>query len=441
MVKIGDFGIAKRCRGDSTALQTEVGTQGYLAPEIAVESNEQYTNACDIWSLGCVVYKALTQILPFPRYRDLDAFCSGRPFPVGPLSSKNISVRGVDFLERLLAVDPIVRLTAESALECDWLRVLEYPQQSAADLEYEEKSTANTLIVRVVPEYPQESAAAGLGKQKEKRVRGIGAVPEYSPQSAAGLENQEKKWNAFRDLCHHLTDIVNKGVSGRYNDQYFSLDSTDSDGSRYLQSKIEYEHNVFSEEMKTHGGGLEGLASEGHPEIDNPLELLKRVYGDELRPFQMPDFKPLFWAHSKPWFDLAVRHVERCFEHCVKFLRGVLVAVLTEDFRILPALLFHRHLLKPLERLYSQALHELKQLEKDRMLSSNTKSEIHMKELIRFQEEKSKRKLLDLVQENKGPNAEMSLMSDFAESERRQNKAEELIEQMLVYYSVCEYWK
>jgi serine/threonine protein kinase len=233
-VKIGDFGIAKRCRGDSTALQTEVGTQGYLAPEIAVESNEQYTNACDIWSLGCVGCKALTQILPFPRYRDLNSFCSGKPFPVSPLSSKNISFSGVSFLEKLLAVDPIARLTAELALECDWLMVSECPPQSAADLEYqEEKSSANTLILRVVPEYAQESAAAGLGKQEEERVHGIGAVPEYSPQSSTDLENQEE-WYRFQNLCDRGVNIVRLGVSGRYNDEYFFLDSTDSDNSRHL---------------------------------------------------------------------------------------------------------------------------------------------------------------------------------------------------------------
>jgi hypothetical protein len=469
-VKIGDFGIAKRCRGDSTALQTEVGTQGYLAPEIAVESNEQYTNACDIWSLGCVVYKALTQKLPFPKYRDLDAFCSGRSFPVGPLSSKNISFSGVSFLEKLLAVDPITRLTAELALECDWLMVSEYPLQSAtdfenqeekstvntldvgavpeyspqpsADFEYqeeksmantldvgavpeyspqssvdfeyqEEKSTANTLIARVVPEYPQE-----FGKQEENRVRGIGAVPEYSPQSAADFE---KKWNAFRGLCHHMHDIANKGVSGKYHDIYFS---NDFDDSKYLRQRVQYEHSVFSKEMKTKGGGIEGLASEGHQEINYPIELLERVTGDGLLAGQIPNFGLLFLEHSEPWFNLAVRHVERCFEHCVKFLRGVLVAVLTEDFRISPALLFHRYLLKPLVHLHSLALHELEQLEKDRTRRSNSISEF----------------LLDRIPENKDPNVEMRTpMLDFALS--RRIYAEGIIEQMLIYYNVCEYWK
>jgi hypothetical protein len=413
-VKIGDFGIAKRCRGDSTALQTELGTQGYLAPEIAVESNEQYTNACDIWSLGCVVYKALTQILPFPRYRDLDSFCSGKPFPVGPLSSKNISFSGVSFLEKLLAVDPIARLTAELALECDWLMVSECPPQSAADLEYqEEKSTANTLIARVVPEYPQE-----FGKQEENRVRGIGAVPEYSPQSAADFE---KKWNAFRGLCHHMHDIANKGVSGKYHDIYFS---NDFDDSKYLRQRVQYEHSVFSKEMKTKGGGIEGLASEGHQEINYPIELLERVTGDGLLAGQIPNFGLLFLEHSEPWFNLAVRHVERCFEHCVKFLRGVLVAVLTEDFRISPALLFHRYLLKPLVHLHSLALHELEQLEKDRTRRSNSISEF----------------LLDRIPENKDPNVEMRTpVLDFALS--RRIYAEGIIEQMLIYYNVCEYWK
>jgi hypothetical protein len=197
--------------------------------------------------------------------------------------------------------------------------------------------------------------------------------------------------------------------------------------------------------MKTNSGGIQGLASEGHPEINYPIELLKRVYGDQLRAFPMTDpmlFMLLFQAHSNPWFDLAVRHVERCFEHCVKFLRSLLVAVLTEDFRILPARLFHRYLLKPLEHLHSQALHELKQIEKDRMRSSNTQSEVSTEELVQFREERSSRKLFDFTREIGDPNVETSMQtSDVARFKWRQNEAQELIEEMLVYYRVSKYRK
>jgi hypothetical protein len=121
--------------------------------------------------------------------------------------------------------------------------------------------------------------------------------------------------------------------------------------------------------------------------------------------------------------------VKRYFEHCVKFLRDVLVAVLTENFRISLALLFYRYLLKPLVHLHSQALHELEQLEKDRTLRSNTISEF----------------LLDHIPENKDPNVDMRiLMLDFAAWDfavSRRIDAEGIIEQMLIYYNVCEYWK
>ncbi|KAF8242812.1 kinase-like protein [Wilcoxina mikolae CBS 423.85] len=67
-VKIGDFGISKRIQNNDTALRTVCGTFHYTAPEIlAVDDRErfEYTNAVDIWSLGCVVHQILTCQTPF----------------------------------------------------------------------------------------------------------------------------------------------------------------------------------------------------------------------------------------------------------------------------------------------------------------------------------------------------------------------------------------
>ena len=63
-VKLGDFGISKRVRPqDTTTFHTQVSTRIYGAPEVlGSDSNSEtsvYTNAVDIWSLGCVIYELL----------------------------------------------------------------------------------------------------------------------------------------------------------------------------------------------------------------------------------------------------------------------------------------------------------------------------------------------------------------------------------------------
>lgn len=124
-VKIGDFGISKRVNHELTALYTEIGTRLYMAPEVTGdldtdEPTSKYNKAVDIWSLGCVVYKVATQVVPFPSRRDLMKFCSGGPFPEQPLLDR-LTVEGMEFVKSLLTLDPQDRLSAESALQTSWL--------------------------------------------------------------------------------------------------------------------------------------------------------------------------------------------------------------------------------------------------------------------------------------------------------------------------------
>lgn len=118
-VKLGDFGIAKRVTNQSTALRTEIGTPYFSAPETEpddYQENFEYTNAVDLWSLGCVVYNCLAQRPPFQNRR-----AKALPFPIQPLKGK-VHVDSVAFLECLLKVDPMTRYTAQEALDHPWLQ-------------------------------------------------------------------------------------------------------------------------------------------------------------------------------------------------------------------------------------------------------------------------------------------------------------------------------
>jgi serine/threonine protein kinase len=116
-VKIADFGISKRINSDQTALRTRIGTPRYLAPEVEDDEllDSDYTQAVDIWSLGCVVYHVLVREPPF-----LTTSSKSKPFPEAQLESRSLDM-ALKFLRTLLVRDPSQRATARDALSSDWL--------------------------------------------------------------------------------------------------------------------------------------------------------------------------------------------------------------------------------------------------------------------------------------------------------------------------------
>ena len=111
---------------DQTYLRTEVGTREYLAPEVlgyVDEENTQYTNAVDVWSLGCICYRLLTLERPFSKMTALAPYCWGKKeLPIDALHKATVSNEGVAFIKNLMAPQPSDRMSAATALESSWLK-------------------------------------------------------------------------------------------------------------------------------------------------------------------------------------------------------------------------------------------------------------------------------------------------------------------------------
>ena len=150
-MKIGDFGIAKRIMEDETALRTEVGTRDYQAPEVFgfTDSEEEllYTNAVDLWALGCVMYRLLTLEKPFRKPSSLRLYCYGqKDFPVEPLYAKDVTEAAVEFTRQLMRAHPAERLDAETALKSDWRGLQDNTPGSETDSIAEENVAAEIPV-------------------------------------------------------------------------------------------------------------------------------------------------------------------------------------------------------------------------------------------------------------------------------------------------------
>lgn len=126
-MKIADFGISKRALEGQTELRTQIGTQGYMAPEILglvdeAKLDSTYSSAVDIWSLGCLLYYLLTKETPFSEYEALRDYVKGyTEFPGGPLIEKGIGSSARAFIKALLAPAPESRPEASADMMADWV--------------------------------------------------------------------------------------------------------------------------------------------------------------------------------------------------------------------------------------------------------------------------------------------------------------------------------
>jgi len=123
-LKLLDFGSSKNATLELAA-HTMVGTLVYAAPEVF---DGMYSQSCDLWSLGVVLFFLMSGQLPFETadavilrsmHRDPiltgDCLFRGERWNEVPTAARSL-VRG------LLCVDPASRLSASMALEHGWVR-------------------------------------------------------------------------------------------------------------------------------------------------------------------------------------------------------------------------------------------------------------------------------------------------------------------------------
>ncbi|KAK2816060.1 hypothetical protein Q7C36_022331 [Tachysurus vachellii] len=123
-IRICDFGFAKQLRAENGLLMTPCYTANFVAPEVL--KKQGYDEACDIWSLGVLLYTMLTGFTPFANGPDdtpdeiLSRIGSGK-FSLTGGYWNSVSNEAKDLVSKMLHVDPHQRLTASQVLHHPWI--------------------------------------------------------------------------------------------------------------------------------------------------------------------------------------------------------------------------------------------------------------------------------------------------------------------------------
>uniref|UniRef100_A0AAZ3NNF1 Serine/threonine-protein kinase 33 n=1 Tax=Oncorhynchus tshawytscha TaxID=74940 RepID=A0AAZ3NNF1_ONCTS len=122
-IKVTDFGLSvkKGGVGSENMLKATCGTPIYMAPEVI--NAHEYSQQCDVWSIGVIMYMLLCGEPPFiatSEERLFEMIKKGELHFVGPIWD-SISDAAKKVLSCLLKVDPAHRITANELLDNPWI--------------------------------------------------------------------------------------------------------------------------------------------------------------------------------------------------------------------------------------------------------------------------------------------------------------------------------
>ncbi len=117
-IKVIDFGTAKIFEKNKTE-KRRIGSSYYMAPEVL---KKNYSEKCDLWSIGVILYILLSKYPPFNGKNDEEIYENIRigEYDIKSSPFDKISKQAKNLITKLLEKNPEERLSAEKALKHDW---------------------------------------------------------------------------------------------------------------------------------------------------------------------------------------------------------------------------------------------------------------------------------------------------------------------------------
>ena len=151
-IKVIDFGLSNYC-AEKELLQSACGSPCFASPEML--SGKPYNGiTTDIWSSGIVLYSMLVGTLPFDD-QELNALYEQIKIGTFYIPS-TLSLEAIDFLKKILRVNPDKRLNINQIKEHCWFNIEKNKLYKGIDLTVETFPYDEKLILYVIDKFYEE---------------------------------------------------------------------------------------------------------------------------------------------------------------------------------------------------------------------------------------------------------------------------------------------
>ncbi|XP_062511172.1 serine/threonine-protein kinase 33-like [Corticium candelabrum] len=229
-IKITDFGLSYVKGGtglDESMMQSKCGTPLYMAPEVL--ENHDYSQGCDVWSMGVLMYILLNGLgkEQSDESKLYDQIQQGKLLFEGS-NWKDVSSAAKSLIGDMLKVNPVDRLSVKEILDHPWISGKDeaaYKRLTVIDLMKEfrqEEEERADMVPKVAINGKTNEEGKGTGEKKSskdthKDQQKPNAKSSHSrPQSATTKSNATlKAGGSPKPKMRSVSDLHTAGTSGQ----------------------------------------------------------------------------------------------------------------------------------------------------------------------------------------------------------------------------------
>ena len=198
-LKLIDFGLSKYMKGNK--LTSKVGSVHYISPEVL---NQEYTEKCDIWSAGVILFLLLTGRIPFYGKDDSEIFSKIKNITYNMDDSiwKNISNEAKDLIKHIF-VPENQRFSAKEVLSHPWFKIINDSKENKLNIDfnffkkYSEENTLKKIVLYFIATKLNEEEIKELKQTFKNFDSSLDGQISYEEFEKGFIEYQKKNSAIF----------------------------------------------------------------------------------------------------------------------------------------------------------------------------------------------------------------------------------------------------